>query len=984
MKNKMFSAFVTPDRAFRGVPFWALNGKLSEPAMRDEIRSFREMGFGGFFFHSRTGLTTPYLSDEWFHFFGIALDEAQKCGLKVWIYDEDRWPSGTAGGSVTRDARYRVRYLVCRQDDEVDGTPCVGRFAACFADGVLQNYRRLADGDAPCPGETLLTFHRHLGDDDPWFNGSCYLDTLNPLAVKAFVEATHEAYFRRFGQYFGNIIAGFFSDEPNFNSFPGGKTLPWTDDFDKTFQSVYHYDLVDRLPELFFTTPSAVVQTRIDFRNHLTARFDAAFGKTIGDWCKAHGVVFTGHLLGEDTLSKMARNVGSAMRFYCTMQMPGIDLLTEHALVFNTVKQCVSSARQNGQVRRLTECYGCTGWDFSFAGYRALGEWQYALGINFRCLHHALYTLQGDAKRDYPASIATQSPWAKQFRAVEDHFARLGAALAPGKEVCHTLVIHPAESAFGRIVGTAEPAENDALVALTNQLLSHQIDFDFGDEEILSRSGAIADRELVVGAASYTIAIIPEVATLRATTLDLLDRLAQAGGKVFYLGKSPALLDGAPSDLPAKVYRKFSMFALAEITTDFQVTENGNAVESVLALYKRGQNFATLYLVNTGCDFNLKQCEAPRVVDRKRDHFDAQVVWQVAESYQLYRLFPETGEIFHHPFVREGQKIRFAAPLAALESSLFVASCEAFPEALPHCPPQKGKICQLEDRPVAVTLEEENLLVLDEMECFADGVKLPGKTFLQQDAALLKLCGAPPRGGIQPWCQTPRPPKHTFQIELRRTFQCEAVPDGMLYFALENPELYEITLNGNAVEKVDAGFWCDFAIRKLAFPGKMLKKGDNEILLKRRFDETMPGLECCFLFGNFGVRNDVLISPVTHLKYGDWTKQGLPYYTGNVICHFELPAGTKFIRFPALGATAVENVETHAISMSADFKLATDGKTKFAVRLLGSRRNAFGPFYLDDHHQPIRRGAPGQFAQMECDQKQLVASGVFAPPEIGM
>lgn len=31
--------------------------------------------------------------------------------MKAWIYDEDRWPSGAAGGLVTRDDRFKVKEL---------------------------------------------------------------------------------------------------------------------------------------------------------------------------------------------------------------------------------------------------------------------------------------------------------------------------------------------------------------------------------------------------------------------------------------------------------------------------------------------------------------------------------------------------------------------------------------------------------------------------------------------------------------------------------------------------------------------------------------------------------------------------------------------------------------------------------------------------------------------------------------------------------
>ena len=104
--------FKNPGSLFRGAPFWAWNGKLEPDELRRQIRLMKEMGLGGFFMHSRVGLATPYLSNEWFDCIRVCCEEAEKLGMKAWLYDEDRWPSGAAGGLVTKDPKYRARSLV--------------------------------------------------------------------------------------------------------------------------------------------------------------------------------------------------------------------------------------------------------------------------------------------------------------------------------------------------------------------------------------------------------------------------------------------------------------------------------------------------------------------------------------------------------------------------------------------------------------------------------------------------------------------------------------------------------------------------------------------------------------------------------------------------------------------------------------------------------------------------------------------------------
>ena len=82
----------------------------------------KEMGLGGYFMHSRTGLITEYLGDEWFDLINQVADAAEADGMEAWLYDEDRWPSGSAGGKVTTDPQYRMKSLYVYESapDQVD------------------------------------------------------------------------------------------------------------------------------------------------------------------------------------------------------------------------------------------------------------------------------------------------------------------------------------------------------------------------------------------------------------------------------------------------------------------------------------------------------------------------------------------------------------------------------------------------------------------------------------------------------------------------------------------------------------------------------------------------------------------------------------------------------------------------------------------------------------------------------------------------
>jgi len=101
--------FRNPSSEYRGTPFWAWNGKLSDEELKAQIDVFQKMGLGGFHMHVRTGLDSPYLSDEYMEHIHCCIEEARQRGMLAWLYDEDRWPSGTAGGRVTKDKPENAR-----------------------------------------------------------------------------------------------------------------------------------------------------------------------------------------------------------------------------------------------------------------------------------------------------------------------------------------------------------------------------------------------------------------------------------------------------------------------------------------------------------------------------------------------------------------------------------------------------------------------------------------------------------------------------------------------------------------------------------------------------------------------------------------------------------------------------------------------------------------------------------------------------------
>ena len=121
-KEKVLSQelFKNPTSEYRGTPFWAWNSKLEKDELLRQIKIFKKMGFGGFHMHVRQGLETPYLSEEFMDVVKFCAKVAEEQEMYAWLYDEDRWPSGVAGGEVSKILEFRQKYLAMSFSDRDD------------------------------------------------------------------------------------------------------------------------------------------------------------------------------------------------------------------------------------------------------------------------------------------------------------------------------------------------------------------------------------------------------------------------------------------------------------------------------------------------------------------------------------------------------------------------------------------------------------------------------------------------------------------------------------------------------------------------------------------------------------------------------------------------------------------------------------------------------------------------------------------------
>ena len=262
-------------------PFWFWNGVQEESEISRQIIEIADSGCKGVVIHARTGNQIPYLSDRWLELFAFACEECARRNLKVWIYDEDGFPSGNAGKKVQQN-RPDLRQKSWSYKNE---------------NGKLE-------------------FSLVYNDE--------HVDTLHPDSVKEFIRLTHEVYKKHLGHLFGNTIEAIYTDDESFLVWYTSGFV-WTEAFDEEFRKNCGRDFRESLPALLSNMPdSAEIRKCYSF----TAQklFLENFILPQQKWCHENGLIYTGHLSGDEgPRCRSVKNFTSAEPYYKSEDIPAID-----------------------------------------------------------------------------------------------------------------------------------------------------------------------------------------------------------------------------------------------------------------------------------------------------------------------------------------------------------------------------------------------------------------------------------------------------------------------------------------------------------------------------------------------------------------------------------------------------------------------------------------------------------------------------------
>lgn len=878
--------------------FWSWNEDLQPEELSRQIREMKRAGLGGYFMHARIGLITPYLSEEWMRCIQVAVQRGKEERLKAWLYDEDCWPSGSAGGRVSqRGQEYLQKWLELKIGSPHEYQPqehTLATFIGTPKDRSWEDLRRVPPEEASqlarTPEEKILEFS---------WKASRYVDLLNPETVRAFLEENYEVYVPVCGEEFGQTVPGVFTDEPQW------RAIPWSPALAEAFAHSTGQDLLDVLPLLFYDLEKAP-KARFNFWKTATQQFVEAFSRQIGEWCKEHHLILTGHMMSEDSLLAQIGAVGAVMPHYEYFQMPGIDHLGRRLSAPITPKQVASVGRQLGK-RVLSETFGCSGWNVTLEDLKLIAEWQLALGINFFCPHLSLYSLRGCRKRDYPPSLHYQMPWWSEYIALNCRLAREIFLLTQGKPVVDLLLLHPITSAWV-LYNPLDLSEVQALhqdfVEISSLLLSLHRDYDYGDELLMAKYAKVEKGKILLGQQTYSLLLIPPVVNLCSSTANLIEEFLKQGGKivaVFREGKPLVrFIDGEENAqaraISALLAEKAFLVPLEENRLDHTLftailprvqikDEEGDHASSILYQERELEGGKHLFFfVNTD-----QEREVPTTVGL--------MATGIVEEWD-----PDTGQTTEIPSreIRGISTFNLSFPPAG--SKIIVVDPQRPPTPKPNLKRTNVGLFYLEDKWHLRRLGP-NALTLDYARYSVNGGPWSEPRYLlhlQKELSTLDQSA-------------------DVTLEFSIKSQIPSHPQN-LYLVLEEPWAYKIEWNDREIPCQDAGWWIDTSFRKISLAG-LLRPGENLLRLTRRFpgrkdvDKLSKGpnltekernrlrygveLEAVYLIGDFDVHSEkpftslkpgcfgtegpfILTSPSQKIYTGDLSQQGLPFFAGSV------------------------------------------------------------------------------------------------------
>ncbi len=475
------------------------DGEINASVIEKDLDAIQRVGFRNVIIEPGYRMGAPYLSEEWFQNVRTMADAVAKRGMRMWIIDEGKYPSGMAGGKFSQ-----LRPDLCMQ--------------ALVADGdTVQTVRRSS--------QTRCVNNPSGGKDEN--NSLCdYLDT---LAVDQFIRWTHEEYQRTLGPHLGTTVLGFRGDEPAF------QRVPWTSDIASVFEREKGYSLMPYLKSFVKNSRSSLAadlteeqrRAKADYWDVWSRLFADRYFKRQADWCEAHGVSHITHLDKDDMLPWCVKMEGDPFRCLSRVQVPGVDVIWSQVWYGSNTefpRLASSTAHVYGRQRAFSESFAAYYRKLDIPSVRYVIDYQIARGINF----FELMFMQ--SKRGATGYMAQPG-----MDVLNAYINRATWLMSQGQPSARVAVYAPVSTLW-----LGENKADDYMKAAGHLLSAHQYDFDFITDDGLIEATEVGNGMLRNRSGqAYSALVIPYAEVISTQAWQKIREFASRGGKVMFIGGKP-------------------------------------------------------------------------------------------------------------------------------------------------------------------------------------------------------------------------------------------------------------------------------------------------------------------------------------------------------------------------------------------------------------------------------------------------------------
>lgn len=510
--------FKNPPREFSVLPFWFWNDTLKADELLRQIEDFDEHGVYGFVIHPRMGLpkNMDFLSPEMLEHMRVAIEEAERRDMKVILYDEGSYPSGSCEGQVVaRNPAHAARGLA-KIDLEPGEDPKLEEGWKLVSIVNRPDGKRMALVECPSGGHIrgLHWLDEETEKEDLPPAG----DILNPDAVSSFIELVYDRFAENFSKHFGKTIVAVFTDEPN----PLGRgskrgVIPGNAKLLPQINQILGYDFSPYFADLWYTDTKDWEQRRMDYERAITICLEENYYSRLSDWCEKHGISLTGHPAGSMDLG--------AQKYF---QIPGQDLVWRYVEPgdkalngqHSTMAKNASSAMVHlGRRRNSNELYGAYGHNLTYDEMVWLANWCFVRGQNMLYPHAFYYSIRGARFNERPPDVGPNAAWWDEYKGFADACRRSSWLNTDSRQICELAIL-----------GDANWLPDQSARAC----FQHQRDFNYLELQHLYNDAKVDADGVHLAGMNYKVVILDGLTTLPDNVQPALQELSENGRLIIW------------------------------------------------------------------------------------------------------------------------------------------------------------------------------------------------------------------------------------------------------------------------------------------------------------------------------------------------------------------------------------------------------------------------------------------------------------------